>query len=420
MKSHPVLDRLSGAGIRMGLGRMRDFLATLDHPERRYPVVHVGGTNGKGSVSRMLAAVYGASGRHVGLHTSPHLQAVNERFIVDGAPVSDAVLEAVIARLDRARQRWAADALPPDEAFPLTYFEFTVACAFQLFADAAVDVGVIEVGMGGRLDATNVVAPAATAVVTIGLDHCDELGRDHASIAGEKAGIVKPGVPIVVGPLPGEALQVIRSVAAERGAPLSVWGDDFEAFGAPEGFRYAGDQTLDALTLGLMGDHQVVNAGVAVRLLEVAGLPVTEAALRAGLAAAKNPGRLEWLAPDLLVDGAHNPAGATTLATFLARLPHDRRRTLVLGGGYDKDLRGVAATLAPQVDRIFTTAGSHPKARTPFDVARECEGLQAPVTPAGPLAEALAAARTGGDLVIVAGSLYLVGELRDLVGAEPG
>ncbi len=420
MKSHPVLDRLSGAGIRMGLGRMRDFLATLDHPERRYPTVHIGGTNGKGSVSRLVASVYGASGRYVGLHTSPHLQAVNERFILDGVPVSDAVLAEVIARVDAARLTWAADALPPDEAFPLTYFEFTVACAFQLFADAAADVGVIEVGMGGRLDATNVILPKATAIVTIGLDHCDELGRDHASIAGEKAGILKPGVPVVVGPVPAEALQVIRSVAAERGAPISVWGDDFEAFGAPESFRYAGDVTLDGLALGLVGDHQVVNAGVALRLLEVAGLPVDEAAIRAGLLAAKNPGRLEWLAPDLLVDGAHNPAGATTLAAFLARLPHDRRRTLVLGGGSDKDLRGVAATLAPQVDRIFTTAGSHPKARSPFDVARECEGLAAPVTPAGPLAQALAAARSGGDLVIVAGSLYLVGELRDLVGAESG
>lgn len=420
MRSHPVLDRLSGAGIRMGLGRMRDFLATLDRPESRYPVLHVGGTNGKGSVSRMLSSVYRASGRRVGLHTSPHLQALNERFILDGAPISDAALSSLIDKLDHARLAWAAEALPPDEAYPLTYFEFTVACAFQAFADAKVDVAVVEVGMGGRLDATNVVAPAATAVVTIGLDHCDELGRDHASIAGEKAGIIKSGVPIVVGPLPGEALHVIRSVAAERGAPLSVWGEDFEAFGAPEGFRYAGNAAWDGLTLALAGDHQIVNAGVAVRLLEVAGLPVSEAAIRAGLAGAQNPGRLEWLAPDLLVDGAHNPAGATTLASYLARLPHDRRRTLVLGGGSDKDLRGVAATLAPVVDRIFTTAGSHPKARTPFDVAGQCEGLPANVTPAGPLAEALAAARQGGDLVIVAGSLYLVGELRDLVGAEPG
>ena len=415
MKSHPVLDRQAGAGIRMGLGRVREFLASLGDPQGRYPVVHVGGTNGKGSVCRMVDAVYRAHGRRVGLHTSPHLQAVNERFFVDGDPIGDADLEALLLFVDGRVSAWAAGALPPDESWPLTYFEFTVAAAFQAFADAEVDVGVIEVGMGGRLDATNVVNPAATAIVSIGLDHCDELGRDHVSIAGEKAGIIKPGVPVVVGPLPGEALQVIRSVAAERGAPLSVWGVDFEAFGAPNAFRYAGTTILDGLELGLLGDHQVVNAGVAVRLVEVAGLPWSEAAVRAGLRGATNPGRLEWLAPDLLVDGAHNPAGATTLANHLARMPRDRRRTLVLGGGTDKDIRGVAATLAPVVDRILTTAGTHGKARSPEDVAAALAGLPVPVTAAGPLAEALTTARQG-DLVVVAGSLYLVGELRDLLG----
>ncbi len=416
MISHPVLDRLAGAGIRLGLGRMRDFLGSLDHPERRYPVLHVGGTNGKGSVSRMLGRMLGAAGLRVGVHTSPHLQHVNERFLVDDVPLDDARLEALIARMDQARGAWARAALPPDEAWPLTYFEFTVACAFQAFADAAVDAAVVEVGMGGRLDATNVVTPRVCAIVTVGLDHCDELGRDHAAIAGEKAGIIKPGVPVVVGPLPAPALGVIRSVAAAQGAPLHVWGHDFDAHGTAEEFRYVGGRTLSGLSTSLLGDHQVVNAAVALRMLEVAGLPVDEGHLRAGLAHTRHAGRLEWLAPDLLVDGAHNPDGATTLASYLARLPHDRRRTLLLGGGGDKDMRSVAATLAPVVDRICTTAGSHPRARTPFDVARECEGLTVPVTPAGPLDDALAACRNGTDLVVVAGSLYLVGELRERLG----
>ncbi len=419
MISHPVLDRLAGAGIRLGLSRMRDFLGTLDHPEQRYPVLHVGGTNGKGSTCRLLDAMLGASGQRVGVHTSPHLQVVNERIRVGAVPLSDAELGAVIQRIDTARLEWARRTLPSDEAFPLTYFEFTVACAFEAFARANVDIAVIEVGMGGRLDATNVVSPRATAIVSIGLDHCEELGWDIASIAGEKAGIIKAGVPVVVGPLPGEALAIIRAVAAERAAPLHVWGHDFEAFGDVSSFRYAGGSTLDGLSLGLAGDHQVVNAGVALRVLEVTGLAVSPLAMREGLAAARHAGRLEWLAPDLLADGAHNPDGATTLANFLARLPRDRRRTLVLGGGTDKDLRGVATTLAPVVDRIFTTAGSHAKARNPFDVASQCEGLSVPVIPAGALADAVLAARRDGDLVIVAGSLYLIGELRDLVGADP-
>ncbi|MSQ00579.1 MAG: bifunctional folylpolyglutamate synthase/dihydrofolate synthase [Myxococcales bacterium] len=419
MISHPALDRLAGAGVRLGLARMRDFLGSLDHPEGRYPVLHVGGTNGKGSACRLLGAVLQANGQRVGVHTSPHLQMVNERIRIDGTPLSDDELAAVITEVDAARLAWARQTLPSDEPYPLTYFEFTVACAFEAFARAGVDVAVLEVGMGGRLDATNVVSPRATAIVSIGLDHTAELGWDIASIAGEKAGIIKAGVPMVVGPLPAEALAIVRAVAAERSSPLHVWGHDFEAFGDGSSFRYAGASTLDGLALGLAGDHQVVNAGVALRVLEVAGLEVSPGAIRQGLAAARHPGRLEWLAPDLLADGAHNPDGATTLANFLARLPRDRRRTLVLGGGTDKDIRGVATTLAPVVDRIFTTAGSHANARNPADVAGQCEGLSVPVIAAGALAEALAAARRDGDLVVVAGSLYLVGELRDLVGAAP-
>jgi dihydrofolate synthase/folylpolyglutamate synthase len=408
--------------MRLGLARMRDFLAAIGDPQARYPVAHVGGTNGKGSVCQLLGAMARAHGLHTGVHTSPHLQAINERFELAGAPVDDATLDAGVHALDQARRAWARQALPPNEAFPLTYFEFTVALAFRLFADAEVDLGVIEVGMGGRLDATNVVRPAACAIVTIGLDHCDHLGRDHASIAGEKAGILKSGVPAVVGPLPHEALQVVRSVARERDVPLSVWGEDFEVSGDLDGFRYRGASELDGLSVPLLGDHQLVNAGVALRLAEILPdrLRPSPAAMRDGLLAVRHPGRMEWLATDLLVDGAHNPDGAVALAAYLARRPRQRGRTLVLGGGTDKDLRAVAAALAPQVDRIFTTACDHPKARTPMDVAAELEGIGVPTSPAGNVADALAFARERGDLVIVAGSLYLVGAVRDAVlGAAP-
>lgn len=419
MKSHPILDELAGAGMRLGLGRMRDFLAAQGNPESQYPVLHVGGTNGKGSVCRMLGNILQCNGLSVGVHTSPHLQEVNERILVNGRMIDNDAFTALVEQLDLARRAWAAEALPLD-AFPLTYFEFTVAAAYKHFAEMEVQVAVIEVGMGGRLDATNVCSPVATAIVSVGLDHCDELGSDVASIAGEKAGIIKPGVPVVTGPMPAEALQVIRSVAAERGAPLSVWGVDFEGYGESGSFRYRGQREIGGLVCGLSGDHQVVNAAVALRALEVAGIAVKDDALRAGLAGVRHPGRLEWLASDLLVDGAHNADGANALAAYLATLSWDRRRVLLLGGGRDKDIRSVAAALASQVDRIYTTACDHPKARTPWEVATELEGLPIPVSPAGPLAEAVPACRDNNTLVIAAGSLYMVGAVRDLVGAVPG
>jgi dihydrofolate synthase/folylpolyglutamate synthase len=417
MIDHPVLSGLTMAGMRLGLPRMRAFLAWLGDPHLKYPTIHVGGTNGKGSVCRMVGAMLEAQGYKVGITTSPHLQEVNERIRIGSAPIPDEAFARLIETVDRERKAWAARELAPDERFPLTYFEFLIAAAFLHFAEEKVDVGVIEVGMGGRLDATNVVSPLLTSIVSIGLDHTDQLGPDHASIAGEKAGILKPGVPVVLGPLPPPAMAVIRSVARERGAPISAWGDHFNASGHTESFDYHGARTREGLALNLVGDHQVVNAAVSLRLIDLLPdrLAVSDDAVRTGLRGARNRGRLEWLAPDLLVDGAHNPDGATVLATYLSRLPRDRRRTLVLGGGYDKDIRSVAFTLAPQFDRVFTTACAHAKARSPGEVAVQLEGLPIPVTPAGGLEDALPAARDGG-LVVVAGSLYLVGAVRDLVG----
>jgi dihydrofolate synthase/folylpolyglutamate synthase len=417
---HPLLAGLSAAGMRMGLGRMRAFLAFMGDPQARYPTIHVGGTNGKGSVCRMLGAMLEAQGYKVGITTSPHLQDVNERIRIGARPIADDTFDALLRRLDADLRRWAEAELPPDERYPLTYFETLIAAAFLYFADEQVDVAIVEVGMGGRLDATNVLTPILTSIVTVGLDHTDHLGPDHAAIAGEKAGILKRGVPVVLGPLSHSAMAVIRSVAVERGVPTFLFGEDYRAGGAPTSFDYHGADGLvrEGLSVGLEGDHQVINAAVALQLVDhlPPGLAVGEHAVRVGLDAARNRGRLEWLAPDLLVDGAHNPDGATVLASYLARLPRDRPRVLVLGAGSDKDVRSVAWTLAPQVDRVYTTACAHPKALAPGDVAAQLEGLLVPVSPAGPIEEALPMARQGNALVIVAGSLYLVGAARDLVG----
>jgi dihydrofolate synthase/folylpolyglutamate synthase len=421
MKDHPVLAQLAAAGMRLGLPRMRAFLAHLGDPHLAYPTIHIGGTNGKGSVSRMVGAMLEAEGYRVGITTSPHLQHVNERIRVGSQPISDADLDALLRRLDTGALAWARRELAPHDKFPLTWFELSIAAAFTHFADVKVDVAVIEVGMGGRLDATNVVEPVVSSIVTIGLDHTAELGPDHASIAGEKAGIFKRGVPAVIGPMSNEAMAVIRSVAAERGTPLSLYGENFHVSGSTDALGYRSDRAeREGLKLGLLGDHQMVNAAVALRIVDLLprDLSISDDAVRVGLAEVRNRGRLEWLAPNLLVDGAHNPDGATVLANFLARMPKDRRRTLVLGSGSDKDIRSVGFALAPQVDRILTTCCDHPKARPPAEVARELEGLPVPVTPAGPIEDALPFARSSGDLVIVAGSLYLIGAVRDLVGAD--
>ncbi len=434
MKTHPILDPLTMAGVKMGLERMRSFLASVGDPQDQYPVILVAGTNGKGSVCRMLGAMLAAQGYRVGVTTSPHLQQINERILVSSGPgpaepISDAALDAVLVRIRDARDRWAGTVEGlQGEPMPLTWFEFSIAAAFQHFADERVDIAVVEVGMGGRLDATNVVKPLLTAVVTVGLDHTDHLGPDHASIAAEKAGIIKHGVPVVIGPLPRSALAVVRAQARSKEAPIYEWGEQVVGWGTsatgsegPADVHVRTTRTERAgLVLGLNGDHQIVNAAVACQLIDLLPerLRVSEEAIRAGLARVEHRGRLEWLAPDLLVDGAHNPDGANTLAQYLASMPRDRRRTLILGGGSDKDIRSVAVALAPQVDRVLTTAGSHPKARSPWEVARELEGLHVPVHPAGMLAEALAAARNGRDLVIVAGSLYLIGDVRDHVEVE--
>ncbi len=434
MKTHPILDPLTMAGVKMGLERMRSFLASVGDPQDQYPVILVAGTNGKGSVCRMLGAMLAAQGYRVGVTTSPHLQQINERILVSSGPgpaepISDAALDAVLVRIRDARDRWAGTVEGlQGEPMPLTWFEFSIAAAFQHFADERVDIAVVEVGMGGRLDATNVVKPLLTAVVTVGLDHTDHLGPDHASIAAEKAGIIKHGVPVVIGPLPRSALAVVRAQARSKEAPIYEWGEQVVGWGTsatgsegPADVHVRTTRTERAgLVLGLNGDHQIVNAAVACQLIDLLPerLRVSEEAIRAGLVRVEHRGRLEWLAPDLLVDGAHNPDGANTLAQYLASMPRDRRRTLILGGGSDKDIRSVAVALAPQVDRVLTTAGSHPKARSPWEVARELEGLHVPVHPAGMLAEALAAARNGRDLVIVAGSLYLIGDVRDHVEVE--
>jgi dihydrofolate synthase/folylpolyglutamate synthase len=393
-------------GMKFGLANMARLCAALDHPERAFPSVLVAGTNGKGSVTAMVDTALRAAGHRSARYTSPHLERLEERFVIDGDEVDADRLEAAAARTRAAVERLLATGAL--EA-PPTFFECTTLVAFDLFREARVDVAVLEVGLGGRLDATNIVTPIATAIVSIDFDHQAQLGDSLASIAAEKAGIIKPGVPVVCGAMPDEAMTVIARAAAAADAPLSRAGDD-PALAA----------RVAALPLALAGEHQRGNAAVAARLLETIdadtrhGLRVPEAARIAGVSRAVWPGRLETIEAGgraILLDAAHNPAGASALAAYLlARSPAGV--TLVFAAMQDKAVDGMLRALAPVVHTLICTTAPTPRAFSAAELAARAAslGLEAAAV-ADPLA-AIALARTRPEPIVVAGSIFLIGAVR--------
>lgn len=423
--AHDPLARLQDLerfGIKLGLGPIAAICAALDHPERRWPSLHVAGTNGKGSVAAMADAALRAAGHSTGRYTSPHLDHLEERFALDGEPVDHARMTTavadVLAAIDDLRARGTLEALP-------TFFEATTATAFLLFARAGVDAGVIEVGLGGRFDATNVLQPAATAITGIAFDHERHLGTTLAAIAGEKAGIAKRGVPLVVGRCPDEARRVIADAAAAAGAPLvdvatDVRGEVTLDRGRARVTFASPVRTYPPVTLGLAGRHQADNAAVAVRLLEcfadATGLPVGAEAIARGLADARWPARLEWLAfPDgrrVLLDAAHNPSGAASLAQYLddagaGPLP------IVVATMEDKDAAGLVAPLLRHARPFIATTAATPRALPAARLAAVAEDAGAGTARVEPDPDrALEAAWRHGGSIAVAGSIFLVGPLR--------
>ena len=293
--------------MKFGLANIAALCAALGNPQDAFPSVIVAGTNGKGSVTAMVDTALRAAGRRSARYTSPHLQRLEERFVIDGREVTPAALDAAAGRI-----RQAAEGLVASGGLPSlpTFFECTTAIAFELFREARVDVAVLEVGLGGRLDSTNIVSPIAAAIVSIDFDHEDQLGHTLASIAAEKAGVIKPGIPVVCGPLPADALDVIAAVCAERGATLIRTDTDAALAGR-----------VASLPISLPGEHQTANAAVALRLLDVLdarGPRIDEEAKRAGLTSAVWPGRIERFTTggcEVILDAAHNPAGARALAS---------------------------------------------------------------------------------------------------------
>lgn len=423
------LGRLSRFGIRLGLERMAFLLDALGHPERAYRVIHVGGTNGKGSVSAAIAAALTAAGYRTALYTSPHLHRVTERFRLDGRELDPREFAALLDECwPLVEQAQSAGLDPPTE------FEMLTAIAYLWAKEARADVLVQEVGLGGRLDSTNLVEEPAVSVLTnVGLDHTDRLGSTVEAIAREKSGIVKPGRP-VVSAFDGAALQVLRARCAECASPLyllqecatysarAAWGADGVARWRLD-YRGVSWSLRDA-PLALPGRHQAVNAALALLALEVAAreaeLKVSEAAARQALREVRWPGRLELFAlpggPRIAFDGAHNAHAAAALAATLPETFRWRRLHAVVGMLADKDIDAALPLLVRHADRAFLVPPPGPRAPA---VERLAAALRAvahpPFTTFDDPRAALAAAMEGlepPDLVLVAGSLYLVGALR--------
>lgn len=377
-----LLDRLLGArrfGVKLGLDRMEVLLARLGHPERRLgTVIHVGGTNGKGSVVAMIAALARAAGKRVATYTSPHLSTLRERIQIDGVMGTEHELVAAYARVVEAGG---------DE---LTFFEQITAIAFVIIAEASVDVTVLEVGLGGRLDATNVVNAPVAVVTGVAMDHEAILGDTIEKIAAEKAGIFKPGQQVVIG-RSGEQVAEPLLASAARAAGATVRA-----------------LPVDGPPTNLVGRHQRRNSAIAVAAIEAAGLPVIEGALLRVV----HPGRFEQLG-DLILDGAHNPHGARALATAFGEL--GIRPVLVLAVSADKDVRAIVDALAGSVRAIVATRYQQDRAMDPAELARIAGTSHVAET----LVDAVALARTLGSPIAIAGSLFLVGEARVLYANAP-
>ena len=301
----------------------------------------------------------------------------------------------------------------------LTYFEFMTVVAFYVFATQRVDVAVVEVGLGGRLDATNVVEPVMCAITTIGLDHQAQLGDDLAGIAREKAGIIKRGVPVVLGPMPAAAMDAIVAVAGARGAEVWRPGSHLRRQRTEDGWSFScPDGSVSGIQIGLGGTHQVANASVAFGVLQrlrSAGFPVSDDHIREGFATAHLEGRLEELRPGLVVDGAHNESGAKALANWLGSRPRPATRILLWGMGEGRDAAAVLAPLVEHVDEVVTTRCAHPKARDPYELALSLQDIDCVLSAAGPVEEALPEVLAEADEVVAAGSLFLAGAVRSLV-----
>lgn len=404
-------------GIKLGLDNTRTLLERAGTPQQHFPCVHVAGTNGKGSTAAFLAAILQEAGLRVGLYTSPHLQAFGERIRINGVALSEA---EVVALTEKIR--------PWSTGIPVTFFEFTTVMALHAFAQAQVDIAILETGMGGRLDATNAVTAVLSLISPISLDHQEHLGTTLRAIAAEKAGIIKEEVPVICAQQEKEVREVVEEQAAACQAPFLYAGRDFLVT-TNDSATFAYDDTenhhLPALRSGLAGGHQPNNAALAIAAalrLRRLGFTITDAAIRRGLASVYWPGRLEWWGTNrqILLDGAHNTAGARVLADYLGTLNVAAIHWLV-GVKNDKNYHDILAALLPLTSRLYAVAPPAIPATGPEALVALASQAGVPAQAYANTEEGLQAARIAcqpGEIILVAGSLFLVGAVRELLCAE--
>ncbi len=408
------LDYLYGLqhfGIKLGLDNIHSLLARLGRPDRELRFVHIGGSNGKGSVAACLAEILTRAGYRTGLYTSPHLHSFTERIRIDGHAIAETQIAALTAEI-----RSSASGIPA------TFFEFTTALALLYFQRQNVDFVVLEVGMGGRLDATNSINPLITVITPVCHDHMEHLGSDLQAIAREKGGIIKAGVPLVVGRQAAEVSQVLKDMAESLRAPVFVYGDDFAPLAESDGFSYRGlGLELEHLHPGLPGRHQHDNLSLALAvcaLLRRKGIILPMEALRLGVECVFWPGRLEWWegGRDLLLDGAHNEGGARVLASYLESLNLLGKVRWVVGLKRDKRIADILAPIFPYCVHLYCTVPPLADAVPAAELVQAAQQGDRPAVafsePGAALESALRDRQTG-EVVLVAGSLFLVASARE-------
>lgn len=411
-----TLDRiyhLRGGIIDLRLDRVAGTLELFGHPERKFPSIHVAGTNGKGSTSAMLQRILALAGYRTALYTSPHLVSFTERIKIGDEEIAE---DAVVAIADEIWQRTSSAGIS------LTYFEVVTVMAFIYFARRSTELAVVEVGLGGRYDATNVITPLVSLITTISKDHEAFLGADLLSIAGEKAGIIKPAVPVVCGAVAGEVQQLFRRTAEERGAKAYFFGSDFGFSLKNAGFfDYTGlKRHYSNLTVRLHGRHQRYNAAVALAALEVIEdrFPVAEDNVRAGLATVQWPGRLEVMLekPTVVIDGAHNGEGILALAEAL-EIYRGRKIKLLFAAMSDKDWQFMLTRLSGVVSEAMFTKVAMERSADPAELARGFAGRMVTRSHSDSRAALRLLIDESGpdDVIVVAGSLYLLGEVRPML-----
>jgi dihydrofolate synthase/folylpolyglutamate synthase len=404
-------------GIKFGLSSTSRLLERLGNPHLHTRCVHIGGTNGKGSVTAMLSAVLEKSGYKVGVYTSPHLVSFEERFKINQVKINPEQARKVMVQVKQA----------VDSTEPPTFFEFTTAMAFLFFAQEKTDLSILEVGMGGRLDATNVAQPLVSVITNISLEHQEYLGESLLQIGGEKAGIIKEATPLVSAATQPEIIHLFEETCRGKSSPFYLLGRDFFVDQGLKGINYRGlSRRLDNLTVGLAGEHQKANAAVALcvmELLEKAGFPWKESALRQGLEKTRWPGRFQELPghPPVILDGAHNPAAAAALIDTLKHRYDGRRMVMVLGIMKDKDIGSMLEIFLKPASEVVFSRPAYERSAEPERLAEAASGYSLPVTVRVPLIEAIDLARQKAGptgVVVVTGSLFTVGEAMEKLGLE--